>query len=454
MANAFPPAQILTTLIALRDRAMAAETLNALAFSMANDLYSLLPFRQALVFSHTGRHPELLCISGLAKPAEDSPYLVWLKQASRWVADQFADTTPKAGQTTATIWIDREKTDPPPDIAEGWSEWWAAGLLVVSFHRPNGERLGFIIFQLETGVPEGLLEQLGGVFRTWGYCWHQLSGGTKKRRWRPSRRAAIIIAIVAAALLFIPVRQSALAPAEIVSRDTQIISAPLNGVIDVIAVRPNQQVTKGDLLFTLDQTTLRNKADVLIQEVAVAEAELQAASQGAFNNPQSKGELTVLSGRVQQRRAELAAVLAQLDRTRIEAPADGVVVFTDPNDWIGKPVATGERILQLANPDQPAMRIELSVADAITLEVGADVTLFLTAYPLEPVRGKILETSYQARPHNDGIVSYRLLANIENRPEHVRLGLHGTAKLYGDRVPLGYYLLRRPLATARAWSGL
>jgi len=34
-----------------------------------------------------------------------------------------------------------------------------------------------------------------------------------------------------------------------------------------------------------------------------------------------------------------------------------------------------------------------------------------------------------------------------------RLGLHGTAKLYGGRVVLGYYLLRRPIATARAWLG-
>lgn len=31
---------------------------------------------------------------------------------------------------------------------------------------------------------------------------------------------------------------------------------------------------------------------------------------------------------------------------------------------------------------------------------------------------------------------------------------HGTAKLYGERVLLGYYLFRRPLSAVRAWSGL
>ncbi|MNF61413.1 multidrug resistance protein MdtN [compost metagenome] len=255
-------------------------------------------------------------------------------------------------------------------------------------------------------------------------------------------------------MLLIPIRQSALAPAEVVSRTSLVISSPLAGVIEQMAVRPNQAVAAGAPLFRLDETTLRNRAEVLTQEVAVADAELLAASQRAFDNPQSRRELTLLTGRAQQKRAELAGVELQLSRSQVTAPRDGVAVFSDANDWLGKPVVTGERIMQLADPHQPAMRILLPVADAIALEPGADVTLFLSAYPLDPLRGKILETSYQAQPGADGVVAYRLLATIESPPSHARLGLHGTAKLYGERVLLGYYLLRRPLAALRAWSGL
>ena len=76
------PSQLLLTLQALRDKAMAAESLNALAFSIANDAYPLLRFRQALVFArHASGQHALLCVSGLAKPQEDSPYLVWLRRA-------------------------------------------------------------------------------------------------------------------------------------------------------------------------------------------------------------------------------------------------------------------------------------------------------------------------------------------------------------------------------------
>ena len=46
----------------------------------------LLRFHQALVFACHDSRNELLAVSGLAKPTEDSPYLVWLERASRWVA--------------------------------------------------------------------------------------------------------------------------------------------------------------------------------------------------------------------------------------------------------------------------------------------------------------------------------------------------------------------------------
>ncbi|WP_172828144.1 efflux RND transporter periplasmic adaptor subunit [Pseudomonas fluorescens] len=445
MNEPLPHPHLLLELDALRDKAMAADSLNSLAFSMANDLYPLLQFHQALVFAQRESSLELLNVSGLSRPSEDSPYLVWLRRASRWVAAQVPDAEP--------VWLAQETAAPPADIAEGWNEWWPSGLWCIPLHDRDNQRLGLLILLLEQEPPAVLWQHLKGLVATWAYCWSALTRRKRFRRWRPNRKQLLLVAIVLAALLLLPVRQTALAPTEIVSRQAQIISSPIDGVIEKIQVRPNQPVGAGTPLFSLDETTLRSRAEVLGKEVAVADAELQAASQRAFDNPQSKSELTLLAGRAQQRRAELAAVQAQLKRTQVLSPRGGVAVFSDPNDWLGKPVVTGERIMQVADPAQPAMLIQLAVADAIALEPGAEVTLFLTAYPLTPLKGQILETSYQARPSDEGVVAYRLLASIDGTPEHARLGLHGTAKIYGGRVMLGYYLLRRPLATLRAWSG-
>ncbi|HGY9625893.1 HlyD family efflux transporter periplasmic adaptor subunit [Pseudomonas juntendi] len=445
MSELLPPPQLLLSLANLRDRALAAESLNALAFSMANDLYALLRFRQALVLARHGDQLELLCLSGLARPTEDSPYLVWLRRACRWLNAQLSEPSP--------TWLAREGLQLPDDIADGWAEWWPSGLWCVPLHDRHGQRLGLLVFLLDEAPAPSMVSLLQGVFQTWAHCWAAFGKPRSLRFWRPSRRQLLVGAAVLAALLLLPVRQTALAPAEVVSRNAQVISSPIDGVIARMLVRPNQPVDVGTPLFALDETTLRSRAQVLAKEVAVADAELLAANQRAFDNPQSKGELAVLNGTLRQRRAELAAVQAQLARTTVLSPRAGVAVYSDPNDWLGKPVVIGERILQVADPSQPGLRIHLPVADAIALDSGAPVTLFLTAYPLSPLHGAILETSYEARPGDDGVAAYRLLASVEGSPEHARLGLHGTAKLYGERVPLGYYLLRRPLAAARAWTG-
>ena len=145
------------------------------------------------------------------------------------------------------------------------------------------------------------------------------------------------------------------------------------------------------------------------------------------------------------------------DRIQVRAPAAGVVVFGDVNDWIGKPLVTGERVALLGDPDDAGILIWLPVADAIDIEPGAEIRLFLQVAPLEPLQATLSQTSYQSVLSPEGISSYRLRARFEAlTPEQrqlARIGLKGTAKIYGEKAMLGYYLFRRPLAALREWTG-
>lgn len=430
-------------------RARAAHSVAELGISMANDSHAVLPSRQTLVFDAQGR---LLTVSGLAKPTEDSPYLLWLRRAWPWVREQAA-----AGGWLAPS--DELLLTAPEGVADGWREWWPAGAYVLPLTRRDDKALGGVCFLLDQPPPDATAQLLVQVALTWAYCWEMMAGSPRaswRDHWRrlgKIRQRLIIAALVL--LLFVPVRQTVLAPAEVVPVDAMEIAAAIDGVVKTIHVRPNQAVKAGDPLFSLDDTTLRSRLEVARQTMAVADAELEAASQLAFNDSRSKAELAILTGRAQERRAELAAVQGQLSRVDVLAPYDGVAVFADPDEWQGRPVATGERIMLLANPDKPGILIHLPVADAIALNHGAPVKVFLTVQPLSPLPGRITETSYQATLSPEGIASYRLRADLDEADRHrARLGLRGTAKLYGGWVTLGYYLFRRPLATLREWSGL
>lgn len=439
------PASLSALAMALRDRAMAAENLAALMFSIANDPYPLLRFRQAVVLVPKPGGAEVPCVSGLATPKEQTPYLGWLKRATRWLDTTLEDPAPRI--------VLRESVEPPPEIAEGWAQWWPGVLWCVPLHGKDGERLAIVVFLLDQPPPKAVREQMPGLASTWAYCWQAMAPRRRAARRIPAGRLAWLVIIAIVAAMFIPVRQSALAPAQIISRESMAVTSPLDGVVAEMLVRPNQAVAADTPLFRLDTTSLESRAEVLRQQLAVAEAELDAAGSLAFDDPASLAEITRLRGQRDQRRAELKGVETELERALVLAPSAGVAVYRDEDDWQGRPVTTGERILQLADPEQPKMEIQLAVADAISLEPGGEVTLFLTAYPLTPIHGRIEDTSYQAQPDDNGIAAYRLEASIEDQAEHARLGLHGTAKVYGEEVSLGYYLMRRPISALRAWTG-
>src|SRR5690606_5736525 len=106
------------------------------------------------------------------------------------------------------------------------------------------------------------------------------------------------------AVFFVRVPLTVLAPAEVISLDARVVAAPLGGVIKTVHVRPNQTVKKGDPLSSLDDTTLRSRYEVARESVAVADAELIAATQQVFRDSPTQSEIALLTGRAHERRAE------------------------------------------------------------------------------------------------------------------------------------------------------
>jgi multidrug resistance efflux pump len=230
------------------------------------------------------------------------------------------------------------------------------------------------------------------------------------------------------------------------------VRAPLEGVIKDILVRTNETVEAGQMLFVYDDAMLTSRLEVASEALRTAEAEERQLSQQALFDARARASLSTARGNVEEKRLEVDYLQGQLARNQVPAPRAGVALVGDPSEWIGRPVVAGQRILRIAEPDDREIEAWLPIGDAIRLKEGAPAKLYLSASPLSPVTGELRYVSYEALRRPDGSYAYRVRAALDGPTEH-RAGLKGTVRLSGDRVPLIYWMLRRPLAAAREFTG-
>ena len=460
----------------LQERARSAQSVRELLFSLANETWQITGHRQSFIWDcEAGETLHLRLASGVAQLGEDSPFSVWIKRLGAWFnvhqhAAQKAKLveTPNEQHPATAQYINSQDVD--SSLHSGWAEWLPNYLLFVPLYLPGktiatkaSKPRAWIAFALDDGLSDTQAELTQRLMDVYGHAWAALeprqrhSVGATIKQW--VKKKWVIPAIIAAvlALLFIPIRLSVLAGAEVIALDAAVVSAPIDGVIKTFHVQPNQLVKKDQPLFTLDETSLRNRREVALKQLQVAKADAMAAQQKSFDNDASRADLASLSGRVAERQAELVSMDDQLKRIEIKAASDGVIVFGDINDWLGKPVNTGERIALLADPKDAGILIWLPVSEAINLEPGAQIKVYLQVAPLKPLQATLVQTSYQAALSPEGISAYRLRGQLQfNDPQEqalARIGLKGTAKIYGAKAPLAYYFFRRPLAALRELTG-
>jgi multidrug efflux pump subunit AcrA (membrane-fusion protein) len=442
----------------LASRIRAAGDLASLSFALCNELRALVEYRQAAIvsFGRAGR-ATLAAHSGLAAIDADTPFALWMAEAMAALRPALEQRPPDAGALLA------DASSLPQALAAAWADWLPPHALLFALRGPDGPVRAVLVLAREAPWPE---QVLAGSAQSWlmataqvaGHAWwalaarsqplvERLAGQTRPRRFRFAMAAALLL------VLAIPVREYSLAPAEVISLDSQVIAAPQPGVIRQIRVPPNSVVRKGDLLAEFDDTTLRNRLAVARASVGTARADFLQSSQRAFDQQEARAGMGQAEARVREREAEIAGLAAELARLQVLAPADGVFVYSSPDDWAGRPVQTGERIGLLSDPARLGMQAWVPVADAINLAPGIAMTLFLRVAPLQPLPATLEHASYQVMESPEGVAGYRVRGRLDGPGGEARVGLRGTVRIAGDWTVLGYLLLRRPIAVAREWCG-
>lgn len=442
-------AESLASVLLLLRRARESRSIKELGYLLTNDTSLLVSYRSGLLWirEEQGSGGRLEAVSNLPVPNRDAAL-------SRWISPLFRYLCTHSGNEPTIV----DRASLPSELVADWAQYLPAQGLWLPLILPDGRHLGGLLLVRKppfTGAEQRLLSHwIDGA----ALIFEILGQKRSKKNWKHFLTRRSIFALGTTAILlslfFVPVRLNVLAPAEIIPENPVIVRATLSGVIDSVEVSPNEMVKKGQILARLDDRELVTRLEVVRQGYKVAQSELQQASRASISNQEALLKRSLFRIRVEQHRAEVSYIEEQLSRVILTAERNGIVMFPDKESLRGRPVRLGERIMMLADPSEASLEIWIPPSDSINLAGGAEVKMFLNIDPETPLPAFIERVAHQATLAEDGNFGYRAKAFFNSTEAAPRIGLRGTAKVYGDSVSLGYYLFRKPLTTLRQAFGI
>lgn len=249
----------------------------------------------------------------------------------------------------------------------------------------------------------------------------------------------------------IPLRVAA--PCEVVPQKPFVMSAPLDGVIAEVIVRPGQKVREGDTLFMYDKRVPLEQLKEASKQVEISQAEVERSATVGLSDPKSLAELEVLKLKLEKDQVALELAQSQADRLDVKAPDQGIVMIEDPEEWSGKPVKVGEKVLTLSDPDSTKVKIWIPEGDNVIIDPQRDINVILNVAPERELHAKLDFIAFESHIGEGDVPAFLAEALWVTPPKDIKLGLKGTAILYGDRVSLFYFIVRKPWATLRRLTG-
>ncbi len=238
--------------------------------------------------------------------------------------------------------------------------------------------------------------------------------------------AALVVLALGAALVTGTHRVTATTVVE--GEVQRAVSAPFNGYLREVLVRPGDRVAKGAPLARIDDRDLKLEQTRVRGERAQLDRQQREAMAGS-----DRAALVVLAAQVEQAEAKLAMVDEQLARAELKAPFDGVVLTGDLTQTLGAPLERGQVLMELAPLDSYRLVLQVDERDVNRVQVGARGTLALAAMP-----GERLEfTVNRLTPVNvarEGRNYFRVEAALDRPHERLRPGMEGVGKIVaGER---------------------
>ncbi len=239
------------------------------------------------------------------------------------------------------------------------------------------------------------------------------------------------------------------------SDEVAYLTAPFDGFIRSVHVRPGDVVKAGATLLALDTADLELEEAAALAELnrflREAERARADAENGRSATPPSLAEMRIALAQADQAKARLDLVRYRLSQAQLKSPMDGVVAEGDQRQRIGAPVKQGESLLKTARIDTQYVEAEIHERDVHEILNKSTGEIAFVAQPKLkfPVRVVRIEPAAAAKEgQNVFIVRAAFAGPIE---PWWRPGMSGVCKLDVEKRTLLWILTHRTVEFLRLW---
>lgn len=212
------------------------------------------------------------------------------------------------------------------------------------------------------------------------------------------------------------------------ARDAVMLRAETTGSVAEIQFQEGQAVEQGHVLLRLDDSLLRAQlqqaeANLTLKQSQYARA--QQLSQEGFISAQARDEV---ASELAVARAQVALAQAQLDKTVIQAPFDGVLGFRYVS--VGDYVAPGTDLVRIEAVDPLFVEFQIPEHYLPMVRTGTPVVLRFDAFKDEffPGQVDVIDPAIDSQGR-----SLRLRARVPNPDGHLRPGLFARVQVQLER---------------------
>ncbi|NNM52300.1 MAG: HlyD family efflux transporter periplasmic adaptor subunit, partial [Pseudomonadales bacterium] len=257
--------------------------------------------------------------------------------------------------------------------------------------------------------------------------WRKMTG-PRHYTWKLVASAILVFGVVSTLL---PATYRVTAKTSIEGQVQRVIPAPFQGFVSKSWHRAGETVHAGDVLAELDDK------DLLMEQAKwQGESDQYARKLREAMAEDNLADTQVLSAQYDQAAAQLALVQSKLDRVKLIAPFDGILVSGDLSQSIGEPVDEGKTLFEVAPLTHYKVILKVDERDVAYLNEGQSGQLVLAGMPGDPLE-LVVKRIVPVAVAEDGLNYFRVEADLlGHAPPLLRPGMEGIGKINMGRRSL------------------